>query len=108
MTDGRWWLALTTFERDEDEQQILPDWAHGASGWMVALAPDEDAARRLFAHDLQHHGLRAIEIDKLREVFSDEEIEEVDDHLAENFRDFERGKSTVWGTLHCYKGEREA
>lgn len=108
MTDGRWWIALTTFERDEDEQQILPDWAHGACGWMVALAPDENAARRLLVRDLQHHGLRVAEIDKLQEVFSDEDIEDVDDHLAENFRTFEKGKSTAWGTLHCYKGAGDA
>jgi len=75
---------------------------------MIALARDEEAARRLLVQDLQHHGLRVVEIDKLQEVFSDEDIEEVDDHLAENFRLFEKGKSTAWGTLHCYKGDGEA
>lgn len=97
-----------TFERGENEQQILPEWAHGACGWMVALAPDEDAARGLLMRDLQHHDLCVVEIANLQEVFSDEDIEEVDEHLAENFRTFERGKSTAWGTLHCYKGEGEA
>jgi hypothetical protein len=37
-----------------------------------------------------------------------EDIEEVDDHLAENCRTFEQGKTTAWGTLHFYKGEGEA
>lgn len=107
MSDGRWWIALTTFERGEHKQQILPDWAQGACGWMVALAPDEEVARRILVRDIEHHGLRVVGVDKVQEVFSDEDIEEVDDHLAENFINFEEGKSTTWGTLHCYKGEGE-
>jgi hypothetical protein len=108
MTDGRWWVALVTFERRDEEQDILPDWAHGACGWMVALAPDEETARGLLVRDVEHHGLRIIEIGNEREVFGDDEIEEVDHHLAMNFRKIETGKQTVWGTIHGYKGEGEA
>lgn len=108
MTDGRWWVALVTFERRDNEQDILPDWANGACGWMVALAPDEAAARELLVRDVEHHGLRVIEIDDEREVFGDDEIEQIDDHLAMKFREIEPGKETVWGTIHCYKGEGEA
>lgn len=75
---------------------------------MVALASDEEAARELFVRDLEHVGLRVIEVEDEREVFSEEEMEEIDDQLAANFRDIEPGKQTVWGTLHCYKGEGEA
>lgn len=108
MTDGRWWAALVTFERGPEEQDILPDWAHGACGWMVALAPDEETAQGLLVQDVKYHGLRVIEIEDEREVFGEEEIEVIDEHLASNFRNIELGKRTVWGTIHCYKGEGEA
>ena len=107
MTDGRWWVALVTFERRDEGQDILPDWAQGACGWMVALARDEETARGLLVRDVEYHGLRVIEIDEEREVFGDDEIE-IDDHLAMNFRAIEPGKQTAWGTIHCYKGEGEA
>jgi len=108
MTDGRWWVALVTFERRDEGQGILPDWAHGACGWMVALAPDKETARGLLIRDVEHHGLRVIDIDDEREVFGDDEIEEIDDHLAMNFREIEPEKQTVWGTIHGYKGKGEA
>ena len=108
MTDGRWWVALVTFERRDEDQDILPEWAHGACGWMVALAPNEETARGLLVRDVEYHGLRVIEIDDEREVFGDDEIEEIDDHLAMNFREMEPGKQTVWGTIHGFKGEGEA
>ena len=97
-----------TFERRDEDQDILPDWAHGACGWMVALAPDEETARGLLVRDVECHGLRVIEIDDEREVFGDDEIEAIDDHLAMNFRGLEPGKQTVWGTIHGYKGEGQA
>jgi hypothetical protein len=108
MNDGRCWAALVTFERREEEQDVLPEWAHGACGWMVALAPDADAARCLLIRDVEYHGLRVIEIHDKREVFGEDEIEEIDNHLATNCREIEPGKQTVWGTIHCYKGEGEA
>jgi hypothetical protein len=108
MTDGRWWVALVTFERRDEQQDILPDWAQGACGWMVALASDEDAARALIVRDVEYLGLRVLEIADEQEVFGEDEIDELDDHLGANFRDIEPGKQTVWGTLHCYKGEGEA
>lgn len=108
MTDGRWWIALVTYERRGEEQDILPDWAQGACGWMVALAPDEETAKQLLTRDVEYHGLRVIEIGDEQEVFSEEEIEEFDEHLAANFHDFESGKQTAWGTIHCYKGDGEA
>lgn len=108
MTDGRWWAALVTFERSGEKQDSLPDWAQGASGWMIALAPDQDTARDLLVQDVKHVGLRVLEITDVQEVFDEDEIKEIDEHLAENFRDIEERKATVWGTLHCYKGEGEA
>ena len=97
-----------TFERCNEEQDLLPKWAHGACGWMVALAPDEEVARGLFIQDVEHHGVRVMEISDEREVFGEDEIEEIDDHLASNFREIETGRMTVWGTIYCYKGDGEA
>ena len=108
MADDRSWLALVTFERRDEEQAILPDWAHGACGWMVAVAPNEETARDLLVRDVGHCGLRVLEIDNMREVFADQELEGIDDHLASNFRRIEPGKQTAWGTIHGYKGEGEA
>ena len=107
-TNGRWWLALVTFERRDEEQNILPKWAQGACGWMAALAPDEETAHQLLIRDVEHVGFRVLEIADQREVFGEDEIEEIDEHLAANLREIELGKQTVWGTIHCYKGEGEA
>jgi hypothetical protein len=108
MIDGRWWAALVTFERRDEEQEFLPNWAQGASGWMIALAPDEETAHRLLVRDVEHSGFRVLEIKEVVEIFGDDEIEEIDDHLAANFRDLEPGKRTIWGTLHCYTADAEA
>ena len=108
MTDGRWWVALVTFERRDEEQDILPDWAHGACGWIAALAPDEETAHDLLVRDVEQLGLRVLEVENGQEVFGEDEIEEIDKHLASNFSEIEPGKQTVWGTIHCYKGEGEA
>jgi hypothetical protein len=99
---------LVTFERREDRQEILPEWAQGAVGWMIALAPDDQTARQLLVRDVEHRRLRVLEIDDERELFEEGEVEEIDEHLALNFREIEIGKQTVWGTIHCYKGEGEA
>ena len=106
--DERYWVALVTFERRTRDQDILPEWAHGACGWMVALARDETEVRHLLVRDVEYHGLRVLEIDKEQEVFSAEDVDEYDEHLGANFRDIELGKQTVWGTIFGYKGEGEA
>ena len=108
MAHERFWLALITFERRNEEQEILPDWAHGACGWMVAVAPDEKTARELLVRDVECCGLRVLQVDQVREAFSHKDIEDVDDHLARNLREIEPGSQTLWGTVHGYKGEGEA
>lgn len=108
MPDGRWWVALVTFERRDDSKEILPAEAQGACSWMAALAADEDAARSLLVRDLEHHALCVMEISDEQEIFELHEIEELDEHFARNFANIETGKRTVWGTLHCYRGEGEA
>ena len=108
MTDERCWVALVTFERVEAVQDIQPEWARGVCGWMVALAPDEQVDRQRLVRDVELQGLRALDIPDEREVFGDDEIEEIDEHLAANVRKIEPGAQTVWGTIHGYKDEGEA
>lgn len=109
MTNDRCWAALVTFERlEEGENEVLPGWAYGACGWMIALASSQDEARSRLVRDVQHHALRVVEIENEREVLGDDEIADLDEHLASNFRNIEPPKQTVWGTLHGYKGEAEA
>lgn len=107
MADGRWWVALVMFEHRDKEQDILPDWADGACGWMLAIAPDEKAARQRLVRDVQRHGLRVVEVANEREVFGEGEVEEIDEHLAANLKAIEPGAQTVWGTIHGYKGDGE-
>jgi hypothetical protein len=107
LPDGRWWIVMVTFERLRDDQDVLGPADQGACGWMIALAPDEEAACALIVRDLEYRGLRVLEIENEREVFSDKEIAEVDEHLAYNFRNIKGGKQTVWGTIHCYAGDGE-
>lgn len=97
-----------TFERREEEQDVLPEWAHGACGWMVAVAPGEEAACRHIVRDVERCGLRLLEIDDVREVLTVDEVEKIDGHLAANLREIGPGEQTVWGTIRGYKGEGEA
>ena len=75
---------------------------------MVALARDENAARQQLIRDVEFEGLRVLEVANEREVFGADEIDQIDGHLAANFRAIEPGAQTVWGTIHGYKGEGEA
>jgi hypothetical protein len=108
MPEGRWWIAMVTFERRTEDQDILDETDQGAVGWLAALARGEDEARRLLVRDIEQVGLRVLEIADVREVFTVEEIAEFDAHLAKNFWHIEAGKQTVWGTIHCYAGDGEA
>jgi hypothetical protein len=104
----RVWIGLVTFERREEGQHpILPDWAQGACGWMVALAASETEAAEQLVSDVENVSLRVLEIDDIQEIHHRDEIAETDQHLFENFIAIEPGKQTVWGTLYGYKGEGE-
>ena len=99
---------MVTFERINETQDTLPDWAWGACGWMFTSGQDEEEAAGYLKRDIEFHGLKLIDIDQLKEVFGPDDIDEIDDHLAANVRSFEQGHRTAWGTLHGYKGEGEA
>jgi len=108
VSEERAWLALVTFERKTDETDVLPQWAQGACGWMVALGSDFEIAYQRLVRDLGHCALRILEVADELEVFTPKDVEDTDEYLASNWREIEPGKHTVWGTLHSYKGEGEA
>lgn len=75
---------------------------------MMAFAVDEDGARARIIRDVEHHGLRVIEIEGEQVLSGGDEIADLDSHLAANFLALEAGKQSVWGTIHAYKGEGSA
>lgn len=105
---GRWWVALVCFERTGKPQDILPDHALGACGWMFTSGQNEDEARSFIERDIAHHGLHVVEFDRLTEIFEVGDIDPFDEHLAANVRAFEEGHRTAWGTINVYLGEGEA
>jgi len=52
--------------------------------------------------------LKLVEAEQFQVVDSAEQAESFDSHLAENMRNWEPGRSTVWGTIHSYIGERRS
>jgi hypothetical protein len=104
----RWWVALVTFERTQADQDILPDSAQGACGWMACLSANEEAVRATIDRNLGDVGLRLLEVDRLSELIDEDEAAEIDEHLGANLKALEVGKLTVWGTIHCYAADGEA
>ena len=103
----RVWIAFVTFERRNKPQDVLPDWAHGGCGRLIALAASESEAAEQLTSDIEGQGLKVVGIEGLKVVREVDEIERFDEHLGANFLNPESGKKTVWGTIHCYKGEGE-
>jgi len=75
---------------------------------MFTSGQDEEEACEFLKRDVEFHGLKLVEVDDLIEVFGPDDIDEIDDHLATDVRDFEEGHRTAWGTIRYYKGEGEA
>jgi hypothetical protein len=106
---NQWWVTLATFERSTASQEILPEWAQGACGWIACRSvDDEESVRDLLARGLRYCGLRLLEIDNVRTLNDEDDADEIDEHLASNMREAEAGASWVWGTLHCYRADGEA
>lgn len=107
MAANRTFTALVTFERTDPESDYLPPEAQGAVGYMAILATDEDDLRDALLADLNCVGLRLLEIDEIREINVKILPDAIDDHLADNIRNWEPGKRTVWGTIHIYLADGE-
>jgi hypothetical protein len=100
------YLALVTFEHGDDEGDHLPLQYQGACGWMAVDAEDEEEAVDVLAGALAAERLVLVEAELLQAVSGAQDAERVDDHLADNMRDWEPGRRTVWGTIRCYVGNR--
>jgi hypothetical protein len=53
-------------------------------------------------------GLIVLEVGDLEVVSTIDEVEEIDQHLAQNVINLEPGKRTVWGEIHLYYAAAEA
>ena len=110
MNDGleNTFIALVTFENNGDVLEILPAECHGACGWMAVKAATDTQALDALRKDLAQVELRLVEVDRVTQVYSMDEIADYDDHLAMNVSKWEPGKATVWGTIHSYLAEGDA
>jgi hypothetical protein len=71
-------------------------------------AEDEEEAVDVLAGALAADRLVLVEAELLQAVSGAQDAERADDHLADNMRDWEPGRRTVWGTIHRYVGNRGA
>ena len=105
--DKFWWLALVQLEKN-GPQTLLAEEEEGAYVWVAAIArekPDVDRLIRLAA-DVEH--LRVIGIEDHTVIEDLGEIEEADEHLADDVLELGPGQRVAWGTWHVYYGEGEA
>jgi hypothetical protein len=101
-------VALVTFEHDGDDGDHLPLGYQGACGWMAIDADEAEEAVEILRESLAADGLKLVEAERVHAVGGAGQVESLDDHLADNMREWEPGRRTVWGTIHCYVGDRHA
>ena len=101
-------VCLVTFERTQVATDVSSDDCQGAVGYMAVDTVDEDEARDIFHSALSEVGLSLIEIDIHRVFESADDLNDLDEHLAQNVRNWEYGKRTVWGTIHGYYADGHA
>lgn len=104
----RYYTALVTFERTEQETEYLPEEAHGAIGYFAIASTYIKSAIKTMRKGLGHEGLRLVEVDEISEFEFPNLPELNDEHLAQNVESWEPDKFWTWGTLHTYLGEGEA
>jgi len=75
---------------------------------MAIAADNPEEAAEILKISLSAERLKLVEAEQFQIVDSADEAESVDTHLAENIRDWEPGRSTVWGTIHVYVGNRHS
>ena len=101
-------LALVAFEHDGDNGEHLALSYQGACGWMAINADDSDGAVDVLRESLAADKLKLVEAERIHVVDGAQQAASLDDHLADNMREWEPGRPTVWGTIHCYVGDRHA
>jgi hypothetical protein len=101
-------VALVTFEHDGDQGDHLPLDCQGACGWMAIAADDAEDAAEVLNDSLSAEHLKLVGAEQFHLADSAEHVNSFDSQLAENMRNWEPGRSTVWGTIHAYIGERRS
>ena len=102
------YVALVTFEDGGDVLDILPAECQGACGWIAVNASNEERVLDALRKELAQIELKLVEVDRVIQVHSIEEIADYDDHLARNVGEWEDGKAWVWGTLQTYIADGES
>ncbi|MBK6704541.1 MAG: hypothetical protein IPL62_17750 [Caulobacteraceae bacterium] len=101
-------LAQVTFEHDGDSGEHLALSYQGACGWMAIDADDAKDAVDVLRKSLAADKLKLVEAERIHVVGGPQQAASLDDHLSDNMREWEPGRRTVWGTIHCYVGVRRA
>lgn len=101
-------LALVTFGHDGDSGEHLALGCQGACGWMAVSADDAEDAVEVLRASLAADKLELVEAERVHVVGDEQQAATLDDHLSDNMREWEPGRRTVWGTIHCYVGDRHA
>lgn len=96
------WVVFVTFERTDVPNEILDDESLGACGWMAVEAETEKEAYAHLKAGLAQENLKLIEAEDFDIVGADDDISELDEHLALNVENWEDGKKTVWGSIYEY------
>jgi len=107
MSELRVYTALVTFERTASDTPFLPPEAQGACGYMAIAAPDEDGVVEAIHNSLAAVELRLVEVSDITETTLPDFPNDLDERLAENVRNWEANKRTVWGTIHVYMADGE-
>lgn len=99
-------LALVTFEHDGDAGHHLALGYQGACGWMAVDADDAEDAIYVLRESLAADQLKLVEAERIHAIDGAHQAASLDRHLSENIGAWEPGRRTVWGTIHCYAGDR--
>lgn len=108
MTASRIYTALVTYERTSPQTAFLPAEAQGACGYMAIAAPDDDAVIETLQGALSAEALRLVEVSDITETSLQDFPDDLDEHLAENVKNWAANRRTVWGTIHVYIADGEA
>lgn len=101
------WVAFVTFERTDKPNEILQEESLGACGWMAVEAETEKEAITHLKATLAHENLKLVEAEDFEIVGEDDDIAELDEHLALNVQNWGQGKTTVWGTIYEYTDDED-
>ncbi len=99
---GNAYLVLATFEKIKASSEFLSPDAVGAVGYMAVRAINVESVESQLRSELAEIDLTLIETDEIQPLPSIDELNEIDEHLADKVSNWEPGRATCWGTVHQY------